>query len=185
MNEVTMTTTYLPDDPGSTNWGAPGVKFDAWRCVLTYDGRSMAVTYRMGEGLRVCAPMAGKGRDKYAGPGAVDLGPWFGKVPEHAKRYSEPRVFAVPPTVGDVLSSLMLDASIREDCADVWDLLDLLGMDADRRAEKTWRAIVEQTDELRALFMGTPLSGLIESADEIEGAQRVGIDAGRLVTIDA
>ena len=91
MSEVTMTATYLPNDPGTTNWGAPGVKFDAWRCVLTYDGRSMAVTYRMGEGLRVCAPKAGKGRDKYAGPGAVDFGPWFGKVPEHAQRYMEPR----------------------------------------------------------------------------------------------
>lgn len=185
MNEITMTATYLPDDPDSEDWGAPRVTFDAWRCVIAYNGRSMAVTYRMGEGLRVCTPKAGKGRDKYAGRGAVDLGPWVGKVPEHAKRYSQPRTFAVPPTVGDVLSSLMLDASVRDDCRDVWDLIDLLGMDADRRAERTWRAIVDQTDELRALFIGHPLRELIDSAEGVEGASRVGIDErGHLAAID-
>lgn len=162
---VTMTATYLPDATTPRGWGdGPTTKPDAWNITLTIDDRSWSTMFCRGQGLRKCG--AHNGKHKPAG--AIDVGPWIGTRPDYARDYIQPRIYVVPPRLGEVLDCIASDCRIAEECRDEWDFFDELGYDPSRESLKVWHAIRQQADQVRDWLGPVRYRGLLDQeADEL------------------
>lgn len=62
------------------------------------------------------------------------------------------RQFPKAPSAYDVVYCLLSDASYTVTCSDEFDLADELGEAVTRESRETWRQMVKQTNDLRALL---------------------------------
>ena len=104
---VTCSAEYYGKDKDRLGWS-----HFKWGATLEYDGRTMTVPYRMGIA-------------HYTLPERIQR-------EEHPSRWdNHPEAIPTPPTVGDVVSSLLLEASALDESFSEW--CDSLGYDEDSR----------------------------------------------------
>lgn len=171
------TATHLPNthSPHDPKW-----ECDAWQLTLcavpdvdtlTRTDRSsvrrMNVTFYCGIGQRVWSRTNRPPGGAKAGAVKIKRATWTPRDLGH-DRTKWPHVdpgwmYAVPPTIGDVLECLCADATLVEDAHDWASWADELGFFSSdsisaadvRRSQATHAASIAQTDELRRLLAGS------------------------------
>jgi hypothetical protein len=124
---------------------------DAWEITLSYQGREMTTSYRTGLGHRTKYPNVTKHGEVYGGP----LGNARGIEKATAMGYTKP----VTPSVGDVVYSLVMDASCSDYTFNDW--CSEFGYDTDsRKALDTYLQCQENSVKVRKLLTATTYNSL-------------------------